>query len=236
MLIHERLNHMSIKRMIDAYKRGAFVGIHLPRSVLGKKFRDMCVKCSVCAQVKATRHSFRGPTVNLENELADMANVAGKRIHFDTAIFTSVPSRNGYIASHNFTDEAIFRVHCVLTKSMDGTSFIAALKHVKRNNHDRYNLQWEVIHSNNPILFNDRVVKDWLSENGIRIERALTDTPNMNGIAESTKKLLSQATMATLMTSGLPIAFWDDIYQVSEMIMNMSPCRTVLGFRAPNKF
>lgn len=77
-------------------------------------------------------------------------------------VFNSTPSRNGYIASHNFIDEVSRKLICVLVKTVDADSFVTAMKHVKRVLHERYGLTWKVIHSDNAALFTDFTVKEWL--------------------------------------------------------------------------
>lgn len=67
------------------------------------------------------------------------------------------------------------------------------------------------------------------------MERAPTDTPALNGLMESTKNWMTQGTTAALMTSGLPITFWDDAYLVTEMVINKTPSKTILGFLAPDQ-
>ena len=208
-------------------------GVHIPRSALGTKKRNMYLKCSVCKQVKATRHCFKGHRVNLQGGGENIGKLPGIKLHFDTAIFTSTPSRNGYIGSHNFTDDAVYKVTCVLTKTMGAPDLLAALKYVKRVYIDRFHLRWEILKTDNASVMTSHDICDWLRENNIVVERSPTDTPAMNGIAEMTNKWLGQATMCALLGSGLPITFWEDAYLVSELVINMTPTETVLGYGAP---
>ena len=86
----------------------------------------------------------------------------GHRIHYDTQVFVSIPSRNGFIASHNFVDEVLRKLICVLVKTIDADSYVTAIKHVRKVLHKRHGLVWKVIHSDNVSLFSDFTVKEWL--------------------------------------------------------------------------
>lgn len=68
--------------------------------------------------------------------------------------------------------------------------------------------------SDSAALSNDSV--KWFMDNGIPQTSSLTDTPEMNSIAELMNRELYRMTLAMLIYSNMPVAFWEDAYQVAS--------------------
>ena len=65
---------------------------------------------------------------------------------------------------------------------------------------------------------------------------APTDTPEMNGPAEVTNKVLAKMTMSMLHHSGRAIEFWPAAYEYAVQIKFVMPIMTLKGFMSPYEY
>ncbi|GJY17854.1 putative ribonuclease H-like domain-containing protein [Tanacetum coccineum] len=79
----------------------------------------------------------------------------------------------------------------------------------------------KIIRSDNETEFKNKVMDDFCSEKGIRIEYSVASTPQQNGVAERRNWTLIEAARTMLANSKLPTTFWTEAVSTACYLFNI---------------
>lgn len=77
-------------------------------------------------------------------------------------------------------------------------------------------------------------LNEFLRENGIEHQYSTPYTPQQNGVAERTNRILLEKARCLLLDAGLPISFWGEAVSTASYIRNITPTQ-VLDWKTPNE-
>eukprot|EP00742_Colponemidia_sp_Colp-10_P019010 GILJ01022017.1.p1 GENE.GILJ01022017.1~~GILJ01022017.1.p1 ORF type:complete len:919 (-),score=103.72 GILJ01022017.1:30-2786(-) len=75
--------------------------------------------------------------------------------------------------------------------------------------------------------YSSREMTMWLKAKGIMINRTMPYTPQQNGIAERTNRVIQERVTAMLLDANLPKQFWGEAALCAVYLINRSPSRTL---------
>ena len=228
-LLHFRMGHIYVKRLTDGYMRMRYEGYTVPRSMLREKTLSMLPKCVSCYRSKQRRHHMHAST--------DMINkyFTGECMWLDIHVFVNAVGYDGTAYFANFTDCASGATLSYSLKSKD--YLVDCFQLVLEDYHLRYGFKWKVLHSDQELVVLSNRAREWLHDHQqIQTVTAPTDTPEMNGPAEVTNKVLAKMTMSMLHHSGRAIEFWPAAYEYAVQIKFVMPIMTLKGFMSPYEY
>jgi hypothetical protein len=213
---HERLGHISVKRLQDM----------CDEKVTGVKFSNNEVddfKCNACTLEKMYKQPIR-------NKPRSRSTVPGEVLHWNTC--RSMPkSLNGSIylvigvddATHTIFSETFRFKDIVHKKIQDVISFI-------NNSHDAHTVK--TVHSDNGGELLGAEIHEWLAERGIKHTISAAHTPEHNRVAECAIQTIISMAHCLLIASSLLQQFWTEVVQMVVIIYNMVP-ETVNNHQLP---
>ena len=194
--------------------------------------------CGVCAMCKATRHSFaraqadktkpsRSTTVNPIIPLDPHET----EVHTDTKGPIGVDGPNGERYMQIFTEK---RTRWRTTKVYDVRSKAAvAVKEYFGVDCARESLRVFRYHADGaPELISSEIVT-YLASLGCRVTFSAPYTPEQNGLAEVSNRVIWDPAITMLMACLLPLVFWVYAVQYSTAIANCFPTWTYKGWMSP---
>ncbi len=225
-LNHRRLGHLYMQKLIEAYKLGRVTGLKVPRSVLSRKALNRLQKCSTCYVYKQKRANFK-PSV-CDAPVFRPGEVLCGDIH----VFINCPGHDGTKYMANFTDPSSNLILNYHLKSKE--EFASKFNEVMVDYHRKYNLaSWKYFYCDQESVLKTHEVDEFMKRNGITLITSVTDTPEMNGIAEQSNKWLGEVAGTMLHHSGRMKSFWTDAYDYAVQIRMMIPFQSPYGFMSP---
>lgn len=173
--------------------------------------------CEACTLAKSHRLPFSSHLAISESPLY--------RIHSDVAGPMPVMSTGGgrYIVS--FIDDAtrFNYIRVMKSKSEVFSHFVNFLIEVER----LHGSQIKVLKSDRGGEYMSKEFNQYLSQKGIKFERASPETPEQNPVSERFNQSLLERTRAIMIDTGLPQHLWGEIVVTVSFILNISPSSTL---------
>ena len=234
-LFHRRMGHMTVPRMIQAFKDGGNHGIE---GLTIKAIREMpwCPDCAACKQTRKG-HSRRAK----ERKRSTIINEV---IHTDTmerTIASLPPGR--FTKIQTFVDECTRYLWVRFFRrktASEFTTMLESFEHQAQIQH-RKSVQWKG-GPGTPVLsyFSDnaselvaRDQKERLAEKLIELKLSTPGESAANGIAERANRTILETTRVLLYQAGLPLPFWHLAANMAVYILNRSPSRNNPGNKSP---
>lgn len=145
----------------------------------------------------------------------------------DIEVFVNTRSRQGYAY--------FFHLTCVASKKIwlygmiNKSEAFDILKEWHLNVVTACNYQWKHFRFDGGKELNTPAVETWLSSHGVNYVTSPRDTPELNGIAENTSKIIGHGARALIVGSGLPPTFGFDAADTSVFQHNIMPTDTTRG-------
>ena len=234
-LFHRRMGHMTVPRMIQAFKDGGDHGIE---GLTIKAIREMpwCQDCAACKQTRKG-HSRRAKG-------RKRSTVINEVIHTDTmerTIASLPPGR--FTKIQTFVDECTRYLWVRFFRRKTASEFTTMLESFENQAQiqHRKSVQWKG-GPGTPVLsyFSDnaselvaRDQKERLAEKLIELKLSTPGESAANGIAERANRTILETTRVLLYQAGLPLPFWHLAANMAVYILNRSPSRNNPGNKSP---
>ena len=208
---HCRMGHVSFDKMYKLFP-GVMHGVDKNK-----------LKCDACEFAKHTRSSYvsKGlrsifPFMLVHSDVwtSPVASVSGAK-YFVT--FIDCHSRMTWVYLMRHKDETF---QCF-------KNFYAYVK-----NH--FNVQVQVIRSDNGTEYVNKVFGTFLSEHGILHQTSCPDTPPQNGVAERKNRHILEVARSLMFTMNVPKFLWSEAVMTATYLINRTSSR-VLGMKSPSE-
>ena len=213
-LWHRRLGHISLGRL------KSLVEHHLVSDLVLPIVPSSVPVCPACMDGKQTRHPF-------PQTVSSRRSLPLELVHSDLHGPISVPTANGYRYWITFIDDASrYQRVWLLHKKSEAFS---AFKQFK---------SWAEKQTGNALkaLRDDKggeyMSNEWeafMLEHGIERQHTTRATPQQNGVAERTNRILDEGVASLLSDSHLPSKFWGEALSCFLHTLNRSPSSAVTG-------
>jgi transposase InsO family protein len=196
--LHNKLAHMSFDGLLDVLKRGATndVGkLQLSADEL-KKAKQRCMDCDACQRAKATKRPLGTGGLDKGNDVIDAVHAdsyevrIGDRVEYGQVIYAPFSSAL-WSAYASTKDQLPLRLIDTLKAMQTQTG-----KKVKR------------LHTDGGSEFINEAVKAYCRGAGIELHYSPAGTPQLNGMAERTVRLVKEGGRTLLAHAGLTKEYW----------------------------
>ena len=201
MLLLHRIFHEDYSKLARM-DRGNLVHFkrHVDRTMLSERNISKLPKCMSCLAAGQKRRKYRVTEAEIE------FRKAGESMVMDIHVFVNTPGLGGICYMVNFTDKEVFYTTSYGVKTKDKAPDCVALLLV--DYHKRFGLKkLKHLHSDQEASMMSDKTQAWLANKNITWTSSLTDTPELNGLAEETNKWLGHKTVALMHHSGREIQF-----------------------------
>ena len=230
--IHDVFGHRSKRTCREAVIKGKLTGA-TPEQVVCRRGP----MCGACAKAKATRHSFARARSSDEQSkplrLCPLVplNPYEEEVVTDVKGPMEVEGPNGERWSQTFTEKrSRWRTTKLYAKRSNAPE---AIKEYFSIDCARESLKIIRYHADGaPELICSEVVK-FLAERGCRVTFSSPYTPEQNGLAEVSNRVIWEPAITMLMASLLPLVFWVYAVQYSTAVANCFPTWTYKGWMPP---
>jgi len=171
-------------------------------------------ECDICNMTKSQRVVSRAPQ--------QRPSEPGYELHADVVGRVTPSNRYQQDWVTLITDGAT-RMRWVYLHQSKGESYDSIRDHLTWMANRDYNVR--VIRIDGGGEFGGNRLKNLCKDKGIELQTTAPYTPEQNGIAESSNKVVFTKARALMLDSGLPIDLWDLAVQTSTYIANRSPSR-----------
>jgi transposase InsO family protein len=218
---HNRFGHSSPTILAAGIKAGAFAD--LPRTaILNWKVPD----CPPCLLGKATRKPMPKGTPNKSTAPLD-------KIHLDLTGKSKVTSQGNSNYVMFITDDySKMRFAIFLSRKSGATE---KLTHWCRMAERHTNRKVKTIQCDQGSEFTNSILRNWCTTNGIRLQFSNVATPQENGLAEVTNRIIFSQVRAILVHTRLPKYYWTEIVASTVYLRNRTPTQT-LNYHTPYEF
>ena len=200
--LHERLGHITFKRIIHLMKGGATLDVTKVQAtdheLLAAKHRIS--ECTACAQGKGMRTPFghRG---------LDTGRAKGETLHMDTYFVQREDGARkwmeyGLTVTDPFTQWRWFSR--MFSKDQAAKCVIGIVRHAQT----QLNCKVKRLHADGGTKFVNRTLQDWCSTQGIALHYTPARTQQLNGVAENAVRSNKDAARTLLAHGNVPIQFW----------------------------
>ena len=185
--------------------------------------------CTVCMEGKMTRRPF------FSRPLTQRATKPMERLHLD--LIGPFPCKSTYGAAAyvlTVTDERSGRKFVFLLHHKSQAFEVFSAWHRYWTHRLEFVLPGQkypllYLHSDRGGEFTGRSWTTFCTNHGIKEEFSLPYTPQQNGMAERTNRVLLVKTRTLMVQSGAPKRFWGDAIKMACVIANMSPYAPLQG-------
>lgn len=159
----------------------------------------------------------KGPYKSIQKKECEL----GTRIHADTSGKISTPSMSGCQYFVFFVDEStgFIKVAFIKTKNEVLNAFKKIVQEVKTETGNRV----EVLRTDQGTEFTGEEFKIFLQENNINHEMSIEYTPQSNGLAERSIRILTEKARAMILDAKLPKSLWTECVYTSAYLSNRLP-------------
>ena len=215
-LWHNRLGHMSERRIRDMVKKEMVTGV-------GFKMSDEMSFCEGCVEGKMTRKRFKAlGEIRAQRKL--------ERVHSDVCgpMQTESPSGKKYFIT--FTDD-FSRCSAVyfLNKKSEA---LEKFKEFEKAVTNETGLQIGALRTDNGGEYLSKEFQKYLVDKGIKQELTVPHTPEQNGVAERLNRTLVESGRAMMAHAGLPMSFWAEAVATAVYLKNRI-CTSLLKETTP---
>ncbi|MBW0517789.1 hypothetical protein O181_057504 [Austropuccinia psidii MF-1] len=173
--------------------------------------------CQVCQQSKITNrpHSQELPCVD----------VSFFKIHMDT-LQINPPTRKGYKYVLVLVDDLsrFNRIYLLSEKGQDEEQIKAYLMEIN----NKLDIIPSYLHTARGGEFSSQPFLDYLTSQGISLERGPPESPQTNGIAENFNQTLLSKIRCLLGQSNIPIAYWAEAASHALLLLYMLPHKILI--------
>jgi transposase InsO family protein len=212
--LHEKLGHITFKRMVHLMKGGATLDVTKVQAsdheLLEAKRRIS--ECTACVQGKGMRTPFghRG---------LDTGRNKGETLHMDTYFVKREDGARkwmeyGLTITDPFTQ---WRWFCRLdSKDQAAARVIGVVRHAQT----QLGCKVKRLHADGGTEFVNRTLQDWCDTQGIVLHYTPARTQQLNGVAENAVRSNKDAVRTLLAHGGVPVRFWDRAAKHATFIWN----------------
>ncbi|KAE8720675.1 V-type proton ATPase subunit G3 [Hibiscus syriacus] len=212
-LWHQRLGHMSKKRMKTLFSKG---------KLLDLKNVDVGL-CEDCIFGKQKKVSFAkiGKTPKAEKL---------KLVHIDVWGPSPVPSLAGSLYYVTFIDDSTRKVWVYFLKKK--SKVFDTFRKWKAMVENETGLKVKRLRSDNGGEYRNRRFRDFCANNGIKMETTIPMTPQQNGVAERMNRTLNERARSMRIHVGLPKFLWVEAINTAAYMINYSAKRSKLDAKS----
>lgn len=225
-LLHNRMAHINLQKLVEGFKHQLFTGYTIPRSYLGKKGLKKLNRCSSCLKNKMRRRTYH------RHYGEEKKFYLGEVLCLDIHVYMNIPAIDGTRYVANFTDP-----RSGLTLSyflLDKTDLRDCIKLVIKDYHKRFNLKdWKYLYCDREKTIDCLKGEVILDKYNIDLITTPSDTFELNGVAEEVNKWLGQSTLTCLHFAGRSVPFWRKCYEHMTLIKSVLPCKGEGGWMSP---
>lgn len=222
-VLHDRLNHLSLKGIQIMIRRGT---VKITDSAQREQIlqRTQPIDCDGCAVGKATRTKLP----KAESNSSPLDSDPGI-FHIDLK-GPMVRSRGGSVYAMNVVHakSGLTWLEFIPTKDTSMTRCQSLFPTIEAET----GIKVKILRSDNGGEFGSVEFGKWLKEQGILHQRTSPDSSSQNGMSERRWRTLGENATAMLIQSGLPPSWWPDAYKTSNDVRNRLPSST-RGFVSP---
>jgi hypothetical protein len=200
--LHERLGHLTFKRMVHLIKGGATLDVtkvHATDHEL-REAKQRIAGCKACIQGKGMRTPFghRG---------LDTGKARGETLHMDTYQVQRVQGNRkwleyGLTVTDPFTQ---WRWFCALqSKDQVAKEVVAIVRHAQT----QLDCKVKRLYADGGTEFINKTLRDWCRDHGIALHYTPARTQQLNGIAENAVRSNKDAVRTQLIHGNVPLQFW----------------------------
>jgi len=206
---HERLGHMSMRKIRDSVRCGALQGV--PMEQLTKD-----INCLVCAKAHMTRTPFK--RLPLRNDYKP-----GERWHIDIAHGGKVEGRDGSSSILVCKDDATgYKILYFLSSK---TQAIDCVKSLVEWVYTQKNVKVKALMTDQGTENVNKDIKLLCDTRGIEHHLSAPDHPQSNGVVERENRTNQEGIQALLQSANLPPSFWIYAADFHAHIHNLLICR-----------
>ena len=186
----------------------------------GMKVRDCGIRsvCECCLEGKSARAPFPAVTERKSTQILDI-------VHTDLCgpMQTSTPSGNRYVM-HLIDDFSRYTVTFLLKQKSEATNRIKAYVRWTEN---RFGRKMQIIRSDGGGEFDNKEVRKFYQDEGIKPQFTTPYSPQQNGVAERKNRSSTEMATCLLIDAGLPKRFWGEAVLTATYLQNRLPSRSI---------
>jgi hypothetical protein len=204
---HERLRHISIKRL-QTMRDGKAMGVKF----FDKEVSDF--ECDACTLGKIHRQPIC-------NKPCPRLTVSGETTHWDTcgSMPTSLKGSTWLVLGIDDTTRIIFTG--TYKSKTDVHQKIKDVVNLINNSRGAHTVK--SVHSDNGGKFLGGGIQKWLTRLGIKHTTSAAYTPKHNEVAERALQTIVSMARCLLIASGLPLRFWAEAVYMAVIVYNIVP-------------
>lgn len=212
--LHERLGHLTFKRMVHLIKGGATLDVTKVNATDHelREAQQRIAGCKACIQGKGMRTPFghRG---------LDVGTCKGETLHMDTYQVQRVQGDRKYLeygltVTDPFTQ---WRWFCALqSKDQTAKEVVAIVRHAQT----QLGCKVKRLYADGGTEFINKTLRDWCTSQGIALHHTPARTQQLNGIAENAVRSNKDAVRTQLLHGNVPLQFWVQAAQHTTFVWN----------------
>ena len=196
--LHERLAHMSFDALVDALKRGVTLdlGTLQMNAEELQKAKQRCMDCAACVSAKGTRQPLGQRGLDRGSDVIEALHADSFEVKVDDRTEYGLSVHNPFSSAQWFArvdskDQLPQKLVDIMRRVQTQTG-----KMVKR------------LHTDGGSEFINATVKTFCRENGTELHWSPAGTPQLNGVAERSVRLLKEGGRVLLEHARLPKRYW----------------------------
>jgi hypothetical protein len=202
-LWHQRLGHVNPVFIANTGKSCATHGVPILKPTLGHP-------CDVCSRAKMEKASFKSAPQDSSAPL--------ELVHVDLIGKIATPSVGGKHFAVVFTDDfTSFRAVTTITHKSE---YFQVFKDFKALMEKQTGRKIRKVRSDNGGEFSSNELLEYLRQEGIERQVSPPYTPQLNGTAERSNRVLIEAARSMMVQANLPTKFWGDAMAHATYIWN----------------
>ncbi|KAK1431533.1 hypothetical protein QVD17_07993 [Tagetes erecta] len=193
--------------------------LHMKKMVVGLPNINTTITCEACILGKQTRKPFNSSSWRARSKL--------ELIHTDLCGPMQVPSLGNSLYYLLFIDDLtrMCWVYFVTNKNEAFMKFKVFKAMVEKESGKSI----KVLRSDRGGEFCSKAFDQFCEDNGIKRERTVPYTPQLNGVAERKNRTIMNLTRSMLKEKELPIFLWAEAVSTAVFVLNRSPTKALIN-------
>ncbi len=208
-LWHERLGHCGANRLKFAARRGLMTGM-----ALGEITGEIDPACEGCIKGKSIRGAFTEKKEISSKNVLDL-------VHTDVCGPFSTKSAGGAKYFVTFIDD--FSRMRALFPLVSKRNVFDVLREYEAMVTTQTGRRIKAIRSDCGGEYIDHRVRNWMKQKGIRHETTVPHSPQQNGVAERTNRILCESAVSMMEHAGVDRSFWAEAVSTACYLSNRLP-------------
>jgi len=196
--LHERLVHMGFDALVDALKRGATLdlGTLQMSSEELKKAKQRCMDCAACVAAKGTKQPLGKRGLDRGSDVIEALHADSFEVKVDDKTEYGLTVHNPFSAAQWFARAD--------SKDQLPQKLVDIMKNVQTQTGKKV----KRLHTDGGSEFINAMVKTFCRVNGTELHWSPAGTPQLNGVAEKSVRLLKEGGRVLLEHAKLPKRYW----------------------------